>query len=174
MPAALGGASFHQAPCAPGGLAVPDLVSPSPVAAVLAEHRRLHGAIEAVEAALSAIPLTGTAGWARRAAGRLRDLEPLLVAHFAGEEDDGLFAQIEEAFPAASAACRHLVQEHRALLHRARLLAAQGTEATPPGRRALRAWRGEVRALLADLAAHEERENELLLSSLENEPGAPD
>jgi hypothetical protein len=62
-----------------------------------------------------------------------------------------------------------LLRERRSLLVRLDALAMEAAlHVEPP------LWTGALRELIADIAIHEERENELLLRVLDRQPGAPD
>lgn len=141
---------------------------------VLEEHRMLHGHLDGLEAALSATPtLEAAASFLAPLASRLQDLLPLLKAHFASEEEGGLFEEIEEAWPQAARVCARLRDEHGTLLARFERLRAE-TEAAPSGEGALQALVAHARSLLKDLAHHEEAENELLFRSLDDAVAAQD
>lgn len=141
---------------------------------VLEEHKVLHGYLDKMEAALSALPPPGeTSSWLGGLASLLQDLLPLLKAHFALEEDGGFFEEIEEAWPHTARACARLREEHGTLLERFERLRAE-TEAGPSGEEALQALVAHARSLLKDLAHHEETENDLLFRSLDDAVAAQD
>jgi hypothetical protein len=74
--------------------------------------------------------------------------------------------QLLESHAAAHAG---LLREHRSLLVRLDALAMEAAlHVEPP------LWTGALRELIADIAIHEERENELPLRELDRQPGAPD
>jgi iron-sulfur cluster repair protein YtfE (RIC family) len=96
-----------------------------------------------------------------------------LARHFASEEDAGLFDQIERNAPETAEACVRLQAQHAAILaeldHLRDSLPPTGT---PP--REAESWAAAVRALVAEVRAHERREDELLLAALDRSDGAPD
>lgn len=139
----------------------------------LEEHRSLHAALERLRLALVSRPPWQPAVFWAPIASQLADLLRRLEAHFVAEEEGGLFEQIRQTAPDSSGACARLLAEHGALLHRLERLRAEA-EAGPADAAALAAWREGLFALLADLNGHEERENELLLYSLDGVVGAPD
>jgi iron-sulfur cluster repair protein YtfE (RIC family) len=140
------------------------------MAGFLEEHRRLHGYLEAVEAALSAsAPEAAVSGLVST----LGQLGPALQAHFAREEEEGLFDGIQEAWPHAARACDRLRGEHPVLLARLERLQAEG-KAGSVSEGALSTLLDGVRSFLKDLGRHEALENELMTGSLDDSVAAQD
>jgi iron-sulfur cluster repair protein YtfE (RIC family) len=135
---------------------------------VLEDHRRLRQALSEIESTLAAPPAPATLA---TLTALLAALRARLRSHFKAEEQGGLFRRIQEAAPEQSAACARLLGQHAAILTRLDRLQAEAT-AYLPGQSALDGLRAAVRELLNDLARHEERENELLLRTLEGTPAA--
>jgi len=132
------------------------------------EHRRLRELLAQVEDAFERpSPCAGIGPDV--VAARLDALRGPLRAHFEEEERGHLFEEIEERSPEQAPLCARLRAEHASILRR---LDALGT-ATPEGRRGP-AWGRDVRALLADLAGHEESETELLTRTLDGSIAAVD
>jgi uncharacterized membrane protein YccC len=130
--------------------------------------------LERVEAALAARPPSEVSrAWLAGLASQLQDLLPPLRAHFAYEEDAGLFERIEETWPETARACAHIRGEHGELLSRFERLRVDAT-AGPADEDTLRRLVAEGRALLRSLAHHEESENELLLRSIDDAVAAQD
>jgi len=141
---------------------------------ILDEHKRLHGYLEKIEAALSAPPRPEAVGaWLASLASSLQELLPLLRAHFAREDEGGLFEEIEAAWPNAARVCERLRGEHEGLLARFGRLRAE-TEVAPADEEALQALVARARSLSRDLTRHEEAENELLFRSLDDAVAAQD
>lgn len=141
---------------------------------LLDEHKRLHAYVEKLEATLALPPLEARAAWAADLASSLAGLRPLLRAHFASEEQGGgLFEAIRAALPETARACEQLLGEHAGLLDRLDRLTAR-VQAGTPAEEAWRSLLAEVRSLCHDLARHEERENEFLFRSIEDETAAQD
>jgi hypothetical protein len=92
-----------------------------------------------------------------------------LGAHFDDEERAHLYEEIEELAPEQANVCARLKGEHEALIRR--LDSLRG--ASPEERRGP-TWAREVRALLADVAGHEERETDLLTRTLDGSTSAGD
>lgn len=136
---------------------------------VLREHSALRARVATLDAHLAG-PLTSTrrAPWMRRLASDLDKLAGRLRLHFRREEKAGLFDDIEAALPECAHACARLRSEHSTLLERLAAVQAELT-APRPTVRSLQTLRRSVRALLADLAHHEETENALLLDAVEGE-----
>lgn len=136
---------------------------------VLREHSALREGIAALDGHLAGRVTAARRGpWTRRLASDLDALADRLRLHFRREEKAGLFDDIEAALPESAHACARLRSEHHTLLER--LAAVQAELAAPrPTLRSLQTLRRSVRALLADLAHHEEAENALLLSAVEGE-----
>ncbi len=136
----------------------------TPAGKTLAEHRALHALLEEIERASA-----DTAAAAGEVKPRLDTLRERLAAHFEGEEQSGLFEQIMEEAPEQAHECRKLCDEHAGLLRRVDELRAADAEA-----RATPSWGHDVRALLAALADHESRENEILTRALDGSVEAQD
>ena len=134
----------------------------TPAGKTLAEHRALHALLEEIEASASA-------GAAETLASRLETLRERLAAHFDGEEQSGLFDQIQELAPEQAHECAKLCDEHLGLLRQLDELRAADSEARASG-----AWTRGVRELLAHLAQHEATENELLTRVLDGSMEAQD
>ena len=137
----------------------------TPAGKTLAEHRALHALLGEVEKATSD-PAAAAADQALT--GRLDTLRERLAAHFKGEEESGLFEQIEEMAPEHAHDCTSLCEEHEGLLGRLDQLRAVGSGARD------RTFTDGVRALLDDLASHEARENEILTRVLDGGDQAQD
>jgi hypothetical protein len=135
---------------------------------VVAEHRALRALLAEVEDAF-ARPLPHAASGPDVVAARLDTLRGRLGAHFEEEERAGLFQEIEERAPDQAPVCARLRAEHEGLMGRLDVLRAGSPEA-----RRGPTWSREVRAFLADLAGHEERETELLTRTLDGSIGAVD
>jgi hypothetical protein len=139
--------------------------------AVLEEHRELQRAVMALDAAVRS-----PEGFADRrgvVAARLVDLRQRLARHFAAEEKGGLFEQIQRAAPETAEACGRLRRQHVTILaglDRARDELPLASAATTQ----LESWEASVRAVLAEVGTHEEREDVLLLAALEGAGAAPD
>jgi iron-sulfur cluster repair protein YtfE (RIC family) len=141
---------------------------------ILEEHTRLRGYLDVVEAALCAPRTSETAvAWLGALATALGDLAPFLRAHFAREEEEGLFDRIQATWPHAAHACERLQREHGGLLAKLERLRAE-SEAGGLAEEASFALAAGVRSLLKDLARHEELENELLCGSLDDAVAAQD
>lgn len=133
---------------------------------VLEQHaalRRLLGEVRALVGAPAGPEAT------RRLSASLDELLPRLEAHFAHEEEGGLFATIVEKKPEAAHTCARLVGEHGAFLTRVEQL-RRATEASA----SLEELREPLTALVADLHAHEDIENELVNDALEGAVAAQD
>jgi iron-sulfur cluster repair protein YtfE (RIC family) len=142
--------------------------------AVLEDHRRLHGHLERIDAALcSPPPPEAAAGWFAALATALRELLPLLQARFEREEEGGFFERIQVAWPHTARACARLQGEHGTLLARFQRLQADA-EAGPLAAEAFPVFVGRARSLSKDLSRHEELENELLFRSLDDAIAAQD
>jgi iron-sulfur cluster repair protein YtfE (RIC family) len=136
----------------------------TPAAKTLAEHHALHALLEEIERATA-----DTAAAADEVKPRLDALRERLAAHFEGEEQGGLFEQIMEEAPEQAHECEKLCNEHEGLLRQVDDLRAAdaATRADPE-------WAQGVRALLAALASHESRENEILTRALDGSMEAQD
>ena len=139
---------------------------------VLEDHRRMNESI----AALESIVRTGRtlAGAPRgEVAALVTDLRRRLGRHFAAEEEGGLFQQIERSVPDAAASCARLRAQHAAIL----TALDRSRSALPPqpaASTALESWAASLRAVVAEVKDHEEREDALLLAALEGGRGASD
>jgi hemerythrin-like domain-containing protein len=133
---------------------------------VLEEHRALQSLIADIDAILL---ITTPSRIPSSLFPRLADLEVALEAHFAHEEDGGLFEQLVEEAPETAVAAAALLREHRRL--RARTAALRTRALVAGGGPALAT---SVRRLLRDLVRHESRENELLLAVLDTASAALD
>jgi iron-sulfur cluster repair protein YtfE (RIC family) len=141
---------------------------------LLAEHRSLHETLGELESLSAAAPSVGEApAWLQALGARFESLAPRLQQHFAHEERSGFFADVPAALPTATSATGHLLEEHGELLSRVQALR---DEARLPisGVGSLQALAERTRGFIADLAHHEERENELLLEAVEGETAAQD
>ncbi len=138
----------------------------TPAGKTLAEHRALHVLLGEVEKASSNPESAATD---EALVERLNVLRERLAAHFEGEEQSGLFEQIEELAPERVHECDQLCEEHSGLI--SRLDALRGADAD--ARRAAD-WTKGIRALLDDLASHEARENEILTRVLDGGDQAQD
>lgn len=148
---------------------MPRIPTPAAPSAILDEHRALRANVEALRALLAKRPAaTRQAAWSRRVAADFSTLAQSLRLHFAREEAVGLFEDIEEALPESIHACARLRSEHHSLVER--LGSLQEVLGAPrSARQSLEAERQLALALLADLARHEEKENELLVRAMEGE-----
>lgn len=156
---------------------MPQPRNPTPIPdaeGILEEHRLLHSHLERIDSTLAAPPPPGAvAAWVAGLASSLRELLPLLRGHFKREEEGRLFAQVQELWPNTAQVCARLLDEHGTLLTRLERLQAE-TEAKRLDEQALPALVARLRALSKDLALHEERENELLVRSLDDAMAAQD
>jgi hypothetical protein len=132
------------------------------------EHRRLRELLAQVEDAF-ARPSPRAGSGPDVVAARLDSLRGPLGAHFEEEERGRLFEEIEERAPEQAPLCGRLRAEHAGLLRRLDSLRT----ASPESRRRPE-WGHDVRALLADLAGHEETETELLTRTLDGSIAAAD
>jgi Hemerythrin HHE cation binding domain len=132
------------------------------------EHRRLRALLAQVEGAFGRTAPRALTGPDAVAAG-LDTLRGPLGAHFDEEERKHLYEEIEELAPEQAPVCARLRAEHAGLIRR--LDALRG--ASPEARRGP-TWAREVKALLADLAVHEERETDLLGRALDQSTPAGD
>lgn len=130
----------------------------------VADHRALRALIEALRE--HATVTTGReSAWRAAVTAHLGELRAQLEAHFAEEEESGLFEQMAETGTENLPAAEHLRADHAALRGRLSALCADAegggarVRATDLSKR--------LQVLLDDLEAHEERENEVLLRSLE-------
>jgi iron-sulfur cluster repair protein YtfE (RIC family) len=138
---------------------------------ILDHHRRMHEAIVALE---STVRTTKRVEVPRGVvAACVVALRHELARHFASEEDAGLFDQIERNAPETAEACVRLQAQHAAILAELdRLRDSLPPTGTPPSE--AESWAAAVRALLAEVKAHELGENALLLAALDRSGGAPD
>jgi hypothetical protein len=137
---------------------------------LLAAHRELRETLAGLERDLARPPAPDLLrDWWEVVSLRLRMLRAHLLSHFAQEEHGGLIEEIQRSAPEQQEACERLLREHIQLLDKLDWLATQATLRIEPGR-----WAGGLAELLAELARHEEHENDLLLRALDATPGAPD
>jgi hypothetical protein len=132
------------------------------------EHRRLRALLAQVEGAFGRATPRAATGPDVVAAG-LDTLRGPLGAHFEEEERAHLYEEIEVRAPEQATVCARLKGEHQGLIRRLDSLRA----ASPEARRGP-TWACDVRAFLADLAGHEERETDLLTRTLDGSIGAGD
>lgn len=143
-----------------------DSTSPNtPAGKTMAEHRALHALLGEVEKA-SADPAAAATDEALTQ--RLDTLHERLAAHFAGEEESGLFEQIQELAPERAHECTRLCEEHSGLLRR--LDELRRVDVADRGGD----WAGGIRAFLDSLADHEAQENEILTRVLDGSEQAQD
>jgi len=135
----------------------------TPAERILAEHRALHALLGEIEEAS-----TG-AGAAETLASRLDTLRDQLATHFDGEEQSGLFEQIQELAPEQAHECARLCDQHQDLLRQLDELRDASSET-----RASEAWTRGLRELLVHLDDHESNENELLTRVLDGSMEAQD
>lgn len=138
---------------------------------LLLEHHELHAALRALEVLLAAAP-GDERPWVADLAGELRELGPRLLAHFASEERSGLFEEIGQRNPEDLRAARRLREEHHELANLLARLHGEALAWPVPG--GARAFAARVRAFLRALKAHEARENDVLLRSLDGSVAAAD
>jgi hypothetical protein len=138
-------------------------------AALLAAHRELRAELSGLSREVASLPPRDWGGWCDAVRLRLQRLRACLRSHFEQEEAEGLFESLEVQAPQHAAACERLRRQHQSLLVRLDSLAMEAALRTEPP-----LWNGALRELLADVALHEERENELLLRVLDQQRGAPD
>jgi hypothetical protein len=145
---------------------MPQTATPdTPAGKTLAEHRALHALLAEIEKE------TGEAAGSAADAlvSHLDSLRDRLAAHFDGEERSGLFEQIRELAPEQAHECAKLCDEHLDLLRELDDLRSVEARARKAG-----TWRDGVRTLLARLADHESKENELLTRVLDGSMEAQD
>jgi hypothetical protein len=132
------------------------------------EHRRLRDLLAQVERAFGRSSPRAASG-PDVVAAALDTLRGPLGAHFDEEERARLFEEIEERAPEQAPACARLRGEHGRLIRQLDSLRT----ASPEDRRGP-TWSREVRAFIADLTGHEERETDLLSRTLDGSTGAAD
>jgi hypothetical protein len=138
---------------------------------MLEEHRHLLRALTTLDAAVRSPE--GFAAKRGVVAGRIVDLRRQLARHFAAEERGGLFERIQRSAPENADVCARLRQQHVAIL--AGLDRARDELPSPSAAAAaIESWEASVRAVLAEIGSHEQREDVLLLAALEGGRGAPD
>lgn len=138
---------------------------------ILDHHRRMHEAIVSLESTVGPGNEIGVSRGV--AAACVVALRHELAGHFASEEEDGLFEQIERNAPETAQTCLRLRAQHSAILQELdRLRDSLPTAGATTGER--ESWASSVRALLAEVESHERREDELLLAALDRSGGAPD
>lgn len=138
--------------------------------AIVGEHRALHQLRAALRRDVAAVADGREQSWRAGVAARLVELRTRLEAHFQQEERAGLFEHLAESGSEHVPAATRLRREHdalRAALARLCPGADEAQESAP-------ALAERVRTFLDDLAAHEERENELLVRGLDNSLAAAD
>jgi iron-sulfur cluster repair protein YtfE (RIC family) len=141
---------------------------------VLAQHKELHEVLDKIAAAIAARPPVADSGpWMAELSSHLETLRPQLEAHFAHEEQGGLFEEIEEEMPESGSLCARLSGEHGALVAKVESLCAESGQALPDDE-ALEALVGRCGLLLKELANHEALEDDLLFRALEGGIGAQD
>ena len=137
----------------------------TPAGKTMAEHRALHALLGEVEKA-SADP--GSVATDEALTKRLDTLHERLAAHFAGEEESGLFEQIQELAPERAHECTRLCEEHSGLLGRLDELRGVDLAARDGD------WAAGIRAFLDSLTEHEALENEILTRVLDGSEQAQD
>jgi Hemerythrin HHE cation binding domain len=137
------------------------LAVPRAAHTVAEEHRRLRALLAQVERAFGRSAPRAASG-PDVVAAALDTLRGPLGAHFDEEERAHLFEEIEELAPEQAHVCARLKGEHEELIRRLDSLRASSPEA-----RRSPTWARDVRALLADVAGHEERETDLLTRALD-------
>ena len=135
----------------------------TPADKTLAEHRALHALLEEIGGSAA------SGGADETLVSRLGTLRDQLAAHFEGEEQSGLFEQIQELAPEQAHECARLCDQHQGLLDQLDEL-----REAPAETRATEAWTRHIHALLAELEDHESRENELLTRVLDGSMEAQD
>lgn len=149
---------------------MPSPTTLTPTSTLLDEHRALRATVAGILRDLGQLPRSGAAAdWWEDISYRLRLLRVQLHGHFAAEESAGLLERIQQQAPEHSASCERLFREHTSLLARLDELAGEASLHVDAVR-----WADSMKALLADLAGHEEREDDLLMRALDSTPGAPD
>ena len=136
----------------------------TPAGKTLAEHRALHALLGEVEKASTDPGAVADPVLTKR----LDGLRERLAAHFSGEEENGLFEQIEELAPEQTHECIRLCDEHTGLLERLDALRRVDIGARDQG------WATGIRAFLDSLSDHEARENEILNRVLDGSEQAQD
>jgi Hemerythrin HHE cation binding domain len=144
------------------------LVVPRTAHTAALEHRRLRALLAQVEGAFGKTAPRALTGPDAVAAG-LDTLRGPLGAHFEEEERAHLYEEIEDLAPEQAPVCARLRGEHEGLIRRLDTLRG----ASPEARRGP-TWAREVRALLDDVAVHEERENDLFTRTLDRSIAAAD
>jgi len=145
-----------------------------PARPLFTEHADLRRVLHRIESMLANPPdPAGRLPWLKDLCDRLREYKPRLDAHFAAEEDGGLFDEIEDHSPGAAEAARKFCAEHPELIGRLEDLieAASRKAADDAGFQSLLA---QARDLVHTLESHEERENDLLYRVLDGGDAALD
>jgi iron-sulfur cluster repair protein YtfE (RIC family) len=137
---------------------------------IVGEHRALHQLRDALRRDVAAVPDGREDAWHAGVAARLAQLRARLEAHFLQEERAGLFEHLAEGGSEHAPAATRLRREHDALRASLERLRAAGGE--PKDSAHVLAER--VRTFLDDLAAHEDRENELMVRGLDGSVAASD
>jgi hypothetical protein len=141
---------------------------------VVEEHRRLRKFLGSLANTLACLPRPELRRhWVEDLSRQLGALRPLLAAHFAYEEEAGLFEEISEASPADEPACRRLRDEHRGLLA-ALDGALEGASEAPADEARFESFLGDVREFARELARHEQSENDLVFRALDGGPSPLD
>jgi iron-sulfur cluster repair protein YtfE (RIC family) len=139
------------------------------------EHVALRQGLEALERLLRELVDELRAGHAAEARisaaqGSLESLGSQLREHFALEERGGYFSEALAVAPRLSRRADALLREHAAFLERLGNLREMAFESRAPGDLWSAIEEG-LRELAADLRAHEERENELILQAFDEDLG---
>lgn len=137
---------------------------------IVAEHRALRTLVDALRRETASVPGGVEGAWLAAVAAQLAELRTRLEAHFAVEEQSGLFDHLAEVGSENGPAASRLRREHDALRERLGRLCAEPEPASAPAH----TLAARVRTLLDDLEAHEERENELITRSLDGSLAAAD
>jgi iron-sulfur cluster repair protein YtfE (RIC family) len=137
----------------------------TPAGKTMAEHRALHALLGEVEKASADATSAATDEGLTK---RLDTLHERLAAHFTGEEESGLFEQIEELAPERAHECTRLCEEHIGLLARLDQLRHVDPIARDND------WATGIRAFLGSLTEHEAQENEILTRVLDGSEQAQD
>jgi len=135
----------------------------TPARQTLEEHRALRRLLAEIDEGVSRPDAAADEGLVSL----LQRLHHQLAAHFAFEEQSGLFDQIQELSPEQAHECARLCDEHGSFLER--LEGLRDAEA-----RSGAGWAAEVQGLLRDLERHETQENEILNWVLDDSAEAQD
>jgi iron-sulfur cluster repair protein YtfE (RIC family) len=141
---------------------------------LLKEHREIRHTLGRIDAMLAHPPeKEARPDWLQDLTSRLRTLRPELEEHFASEQEGGLFEEIEREMPGMAETSRRLLHEHQEILERLDDL-LDTASVMPPFDVPFQSFVSRARAFSEGLAAHESRENEILMQALEGGPGALD